>query len=106
MQPARIVGVSSPKSYAKELLKRMHLYERIKGSCVYDLFWRIVDKRIIQERESEVEFYQRFLRGFRKKDLIFDIGANQGLQDGYLSQAGCNSCGSRSRRHESKDPTG
>jgi FkbM family methyltransferase len=72
----------------KQLLKRAHLYERVKGSYLYDLFWRIADKRIIEDRNLEVEFYKKLLVGFRKGDLIFDVGANQGFKTGIFIKLG------------------
>jgi len=38
----------------------------------------MADRRIIDERSREVEFFKKLLPGFRKGDIIFDIGANQG----------------------------
>jgi len=70
----------SLKSTAQRALRRLHVYERAKASFLYDLFWRVADNRIIEARNSEVEFYRNLLTGFRKGDLIFDIGANQGFK--------------------------
>jgi len=70
----------SVKAAAQNVLKYVHLYERAKVSRLYDLYWRIADRRIIYRREREIEFYRNLLRGFRKGDLIFDIGANNGLK--------------------------
>jgi FkbM family methyltransferase len=69
-------------------LRRMQVYERAKASFVYDLFWRIADNRIIEARNSEVEFYRNLLRGFRRGDLIFDIGANQGSKTDIFLRLG------------------
>jgi FkbM family methyltransferase len=38
----------------------------------------MADRQIIDRRNSEVEFYRHLLKGFRKGDMVFDIGANQG----------------------------
>jgi hypothetical protein len=38
----------------------------------------MADCQIIDRRDSEVEFYRHLLKGFRKGDMVFDIGANQG----------------------------
>lgn len=70
----------SIKSTAQRTLKRIGLYERAKASYLYDLFWRIADKQIIEARDREVAFYRELLVGLRKGDLIFDIGANQGFK--------------------------
>jgi FkbM family methyltransferase len=65
---------------AQNLLKRVHLYERVKASCLYDLYWTIADQKIISSRDQEVELYRNVLEGFRGGDLIFDIGANKGFK--------------------------
>ena len=59
------------------LLKRIGVYERLQSSILYDLYWRIVDRRLIDMRSVEVTFYRDLLTGFKKGDLIFDVGANQ-----------------------------
>jgi FkbM family methyltransferase len=66
------------KAKLQKLLGQAGLYERAKASWVYDLYWNIVDKRIVADRRREVEFYKTLLVGFRKGDLIFDVGANRG----------------------------
>jgi len=68
------------KSAAQRFLKRTHLYQRIKASSLYDLFWRFADKNILEQKKSEIEFYRNLLAGFRTGDLIFDIGANEGYK--------------------------
>jgi FkbM family methyltransferase len=70
----------SLKSTAQNALKQVHLYERVKVSRLYDLYWRIADKKIIGSRDQEVELYRNVLKGFRGGDLIFDIGANKGFK--------------------------
>jgi FkbM family methyltransferase len=70
----------SLKSSAQNALKQIHLYERVKASRLYDLYWRIADKKIIGSRDQEVELYRNVLEGFRGGDLIFDIGANKGFK--------------------------
>jgi FkbM family methyltransferase len=70
----------SLKSTAQNVLKHVHLYERVKASRLYDLYWRITDKEIIRSRDLEIEFYRNVLDGFRGGDLIFDIGANNGFK--------------------------
>lgn len=73
------------KSSIQTLLKRVGLYNRLKASVIYDLYWRIADSRIIDWRSKEVEFYRRLLEGFQAGDLVFDIGANYGQKtDNFL----------------------
>lgn len=66
------------KHSVQTFLKRAGLYNRLKASVLYDLYWNIADKRIINGRSREVEFYRYLLEGFHAGDLIFDIGANHG----------------------------
>jgi FkbM family methyltransferase len=68
----------SLKQWTQNFLRRVGLYQRIKSSCIYDLYWRIADRRIIDEREREVLFYRQLLTGYESGDLIFDVGANHG----------------------------
>jgi len=60
----------------------------LRASRVYDLYWSIADRRIIDERRREVEFYRGLLRGFQKEDLIFDIGANHGQKTDIFLRLG------------------
>jgi FkbM family methyltransferase len=66
------------KQYAQTFLKRIGLYQRLKSSCVYDFYWAFANRQLLDDRAKEVEFYKRTLQGFRKGNLIFDIGANEG----------------------------
>jgi FkbM family methyltransferase len=68
------------KCYAQHSLARLGLYERAKASWIYDVYWTIADKKIIDDRRKESEFYCDLLEGFKPGDLIFDIGANQGYK--------------------------
>ncbi len=70
------------------LLRRAGIYERTKASWIYDLYWRLADYRIINDRQKEVDFYRRLLVGFEEGDLIFDIGANQGYKVGIFLKLG------------------
>jgi len=66
------------KQQVQKILKQTGLYHRLKASSLYDLYWSLADKSIIEERRNEVHFYQSLLEGFPKGGLIFDVGANQG----------------------------
>jgi FkbM family methyltransferase len=76
--PGRRVQATPVKPHVQALLKRVGLYQRLKASCVYDWYWGISDRRVIARRDRQVEFYRGLLQGFRKGELIFDIGANHG----------------------------
>jgi FkbM family methyltransferase len=76
------------KRNVQTLLKRAYLYERIKESWFYDFFWRICDRKIVEERAQELAFYRHALPGFRKGDLVFDIGANQGAKAAIFLRLG------------------
>ncbi len=75
--------LNSLKNYAQALLKRVGVYQRFKSSYLYDFYWSIfywsiADRRLIDDRGTEVEFYRKTLKGFQTGDVIFDVGANQG----------------------------
>lgn len=66
------------KWYLQMLLKRVGLYNRLKTSFIYDIYWRVADSRVIEGRSREIRFYRDLLEGFQHGDLIFDVGANHG----------------------------
>jgi len=70
------------------MFRRLALYQRIKVSIVYDCYWHLADRRVINKRNAEVEFYRRLLKGFRKGDLVFDVGANHGQKTDVFLRIG------------------
>src|SRR5579864_4289372 len=78
----------SVKNSLRGLLQRAGLYERTKASWIYDFYWRLADRRIIDDREREINFYRNLLEGFCNGDVIFDIGANQGYKAGIFLKLG------------------
>jgi FkbM family methyltransferase len=55
------------------------LYQRLRTSPLCDLYRRLSrNGDVNQRRKAEVRFFWGVLRGLRKGDLIFDIGANGG----------------------------
>ena len=55
---------------------------------MYDLYWSIADKGRIKARCREVNFYRHLLNGFRRGDLIFDIGSNDGSKTDVFLRLG------------------
>jgi FkbM family methyltransferase len=76
------------KRSVQSLLKRVGLYNRLKASCLYDLYWSVADSRMNKERSREVTFYRDLLQGFQDGDLIFDIGANHGHKTDIFLRVG------------------
>lgn len=62
----------------RSLLRRTGVFQRLKASPVYDLYWGLRDPSRLQGRNQEVEFYRSVLDGLPASPLIFDIGANRG----------------------------
>jgi FkbM family methyltransferase len=76
------------KLLAQSLLKRVGLYQRLKSSRVYDWFWGYVNRQLIDDRSDEIEFYRQTLKGFRRGDVVFDVGANQGYKTDMFLRLG------------------
>jgi FkbM family methyltransferase len=79
---------ASFKRWAQTFLRRIGLYQRIKSSCLYDFYWSIADRQLIDDRSTEVEFYCKTLKGFRPGHVIFDVGANQGQKTDIFLRLG------------------
>ena len=78
----------SLKQWVQTFLRRIGVYQRIKSSCLYDLYWSIADKRLIDDRDAEIAFYKGTLKGFQKGDVIFDVGANEGQKTDIFLRLG------------------
>ena len=76
------------KKSAQAFLKRIGLYQRLKSSLVYDFYWAFTDRQLLDDRTKEVEFYKKTLPGFKKGDLIFDVGANEGYKTDIFLRLG------------------
>jgi FkbM family methyltransferase len=80
--------VQTLKPYLQTALKRVGLYQRLRASYIYDLYWRIADRSLIEDRRREVDFYRNLLIGFEQGNLIFDIGANYGAKTSIFLSLG------------------
>ena len=69
----------SLKFHIQLILKRVGLYHRLKASPLYFLYWSVMNPTLVEDEKREIEFYRDLLDGLRQGDLIFDIGANQGV---------------------------
>lgn len=78
----------SLKSQLQRLLMRAGFYHRARTTFVYDLYWRVADRRIIDSRANEVSFYRHLLKGFQNGGLVFDIGANHGTKTDIFLRLG------------------
>lgn len=76
------------KRRVESALRRAGLYHRLKASCLYDAYWSLADRRILQRRDEEVAFYRENLSGMIPKDLIIDVGANQGFKTDIFLRLG------------------
>jgi len=76
------------KQYAQAFLRRLGFYQRLKSSFVYDFYWTFANRQLLDDRTREVEFYKKTLQGFRKGDIIFDIGANEAHKTDIFPETG------------------
>lgn len=80
--------MASLKVYVQGVLKRAGLYQRLKASRLYDLYWRVADPPIVERTQSELRFYRSLLKGFGRGSLVFDVGANHGTKTGVFLKLG------------------
>jgi FkbM family methyltransferase len=80
--------MKSLKQQAKTFLKRTGLYNRLRTSGIHDLYRGVADKDWVLARDRHLEFYRRLLPDLRKGDLIFDVGANDGLETDLFLRMG------------------
>ena len=80
--------MGSLKSQVRTMLKRAGFYYRLRTSGVHDLYGKIAGNHSIVTRNRQIDFYGRLLTGFRHGDLIFDVGANEGLKTDIFLRLG------------------
>jgi FkbM family methyltransferase len=80
--------MSGLKSFLQGQLKRVGLYDRLKGSRAYDFYWQFANRRVLENRRQELSFYRNLLSDFSEGDLIFDVGANQGTKSDLFLRLG------------------
>src|ERR1700722_17402969 len=87
--PPRTVSMRSKvKRYLQTTLDHVGIHQRLKASCMYDFYWNMADRRVIEARCRQVEFYRNVLHGFQRQDLIFDVGANCGQKTDVFLRLG------------------
>jgi len=70
------------------MLKRAGLWHRLRTSSIHDLYRGVADKSWILARDRQMDFYRGLLPELRHGDLIFDVGANEGLKTDLFLRIG------------------
>jgi FkbM family methyltransferase len=76
------------KRQAQTILKDIGLYHRLRTSSIHDFYRRCADKNWMLARNKHLEFYRRLLPELRRGDLVFDVGANDGLETDLFLRLG------------------
>src|SRR5271155_1700224 len=76
------------KLYVQRVLKRARIYQRLKASRMYYLYWRLADRSITDRTDGEIRFYRNLLNGFHRGCLVFDVGANHGTKTDIFLKLG------------------
>jgi FkbM family methyltransferase len=76
------------KRQTQTILKEAGLYHRLRTSTLHDLYQRVADRGRILARNRQLDFYRRLLPELRRGDLIFDVGANEGLKTDLFLRMG------------------
>ena len=78
----------SLKFYTQNILKRVGIYQRLKASRVYELYWSFADRSVVARTNREIRFYRNLLNGFSRDCLVFDVGANHGTKTDIFLKLG------------------
>jgi FkbM family methyltransferase len=65
-----------------------HLRNRLKSSSIRRAYWTFANRETLLASEQEERFYRELLAGFRRNDIIFDIGANEGSKTDIFLRLG------------------
>lgn len=76
------------KFHTQNILKKAGIYQRLKASRVYDLYWSFADRSVVARTDREIRFYRNLLSGFSRGCLIFDVGANHGTKTDIFLKLG------------------
>ena len=76
------------KLHTQNILKRAGIYQRLKASRVYDLYWSFADRSVVERTDREIRFYRNLLSGFSRGSLVFDVGANHGTKTDIFLKLG------------------
>lgn len=74
----RDASMQRVKHGLQHTLKGLGLDQRLRASYIHDFYQATAHRRAMERRSREIEFYRGLLNGFRRGDLIFDVGANVG----------------------------
>ncbi len=76
------------KQRAQAFMRDAGIYYRLRSSGILDFYKSIADRGWILARDRQTDFYRRLLPELRPGDLIFDVGANDGLETDLFLRLG------------------
>jgi FkbM family methyltransferase len=77
-----------PSTSALPVEHHNSLRARLQSSFVRRMYWAVAKREQFVARRLEEEFYRQLLTGMRRRDLIFDIGANMGEKTDVFLELG------------------
>ncbi|HUN60351.1 MAG TPA: FkbM family methyltransferase [Candidatus Sulfotelmatobacter sp.] len=80
--------MSHAKIRVQEVLKHIGVYQRLKASRAYDLYWSFKDRSVSAWIRNGTAFYRGLLSGFKRGCLVFDVGANDGSKTAVFLRLG------------------
>jgi FkbM family methyltransferase len=76
------------KRQTQAILRRAGLYYRLKTSHIDDLYRWLADRNSLRDRDAQINFYRHLLPDLRRGDIVFDVGANEGLKTDLFLRMG------------------